>query len=402
MERLLQNNPKIPVSGVSGEAPLRAGNSGNGKQVGLDLMRVILSFGVIVFHYYFFTFITTTPIGFEPEHLPLYNQLYFFYNYGGEYRIPAFWCLSGFLYFWKYGDKIAERRVVASDFFMLRLSRLYPLHLLTLFIVMSLQMLYREVNGGNFIFYNDLKHFILQLFFASEWGFEDGRSFNGPIWSLSVEVLVYVSFFLTTRFMGKSVYVNLLVLLVCLLLKKGFHFGGSIIHCAACFYAGGIAAQAYLKAERQEYRKTLISAAIVMAILLPLASWKFAFYRLHHFSEIFVIIYAPVIIFLAIRDFHVHPTLRQLIETLGNMVYSTYLIHFPLMLLISLCCSYLGVRVPMYSPAFFVGYMMLVFSMAYLLWYNFERPVQVAIRNWWRARGSANCAAVASPEKLTD
>jgi len=398
----IQKNLTNQAPGMAGTAPPKALASGNGKQLGLDFMRVVLSFGVIVFHYYFFSYITTTPVRFEPERLPFYQQLYFFYNYGGEYRIPAFWCLSGFLYFWKYGAKIADGRAEASDFFMLRLSRLYPLHLLTMFIVMGLQMLYREVNGGNFIFYNDLKHFVLQLFFASDWGFEDGHSFNGPIWSLSVEVLVYVIFFLTTRFLGKSVYVNLLVLLVCLLLKKIFHFESSIIHCAACFYAGGIAAQAYIKAEKQEYRKTLFSIALVLAVLLPLATWQFELYRARHFSEIFVILYAPVIIFLAVRDFHVHPTIRNVIETFGNMIYSTYLVHFPLMLLITLCCTYMGIRVPMYSTAFFVGYMTLVFSSAYLLWYNFERPVQSAIRKWWKEVGTATTGAVASLEKVTD
>ena len=34
---------------------------------------------------------------------------------------------------------------------------------------------------------------------ASEWGITQGESFDGPIWSVSVEVLVYLLFFLMLR-----------------------------------------------------------------------------------------------------------------------------------------------------------------------------------------------------------
>jgi peptidoglycan/LPS O-acetylase OafA/YrhL len=81
-----------------------------------------------------------------------------------------------------------------------RFSRLYPLHLLTLLVVTALQMLYFQRNGSYFIFeVNDAKHFLMHLFFASNWSRNSPFTFNGPAWSLSIEVLLYAMFFVLAR-----------------------------------------------------------------------------------------------------------------------------------------------------------------------------------------------------------
>ena len=41
---------------------------------------------------------------------------------------------------------------------------------------------------------NDWYHFILHLFFASDWGFQNNLSFNAPIWFMST--LIQFLFFL--------------------------------------------------------------------------------------------------------------------------------------------------------------------------------------------------------------
>ena len=52
---------------------------------------------------------------------------------------------------------------------------------------------------------HDFYHFVLQFFFISSWGFEDGPSFNGPIWSVSIEIFIYGIFFLSVLL----VFINL-------------------------------------------------------------------------------------------------------------------------------------------------------------------------------------------------
>ena len=44
--------------------------------------------------------------------------------------------------------------------------------------------------------YVDFKHFMLNLFLIHEWGFKSIHgTLNGPSWSISVEILMYIVFF---------------------------------------------------------------------------------------------------------------------------------------------------------------------------------------------------------------
>ena len=80
---------------------------------------------------------------------------------------------------------------------------------------------------------------MLNLFFASEWGQQYGYSFNAPVWSVSIEILLYVIFFISTFAFGKSVVVCVIMM------TAGYwmavhglgHFGWGLF----CFFAGGIA-----------------------------------------------------------------------------------------------------------------------------------------------------------------
>ena len=89
----------------------------------------------------------------------------------------------------------------AAKFARLRFSRLYPLHTLTLFLVAGMQILFYRATGKFFIYeLNDWQHFLSSLFMAQQWlppSIE--QTFNGPAWSVSVEVLLYAIFFALMR-----------------------------------------------------------------------------------------------------------------------------------------------------------------------------------------------------------
>src|SRR5690606_13446721 len=98
----------------------------------------------------------------------------------------------GFVFSHVYHGRAATTR----SFLVNRFARLYPLHILTLFVVAALQWVamqrlgYTPIHGTY-----DLAHFEPQLFMAPgslrEAG---GDSFNGPIWSVSVEIVIYAAF----------------------------------------------------------------------------------------------------------------------------------------------------------------------------------------------------------------
>lgn len=153
----------------------------NNKLLGLEVVRFISAFSVLVCHYQHFFYVDNKPTDFTREQQPLYLLFSPFYDYE-FYGVQVFWCLSGFVLFWKYREAIASKAITCKRFFVLRFSRLYPLHFFTLVLVSALQAFFFTQKGYFFIYQdNDIPHFVSQLFLASNWGFEKNYSFNGPI-----------------------------------------------------------------------------------------------------------------------------------------------------------------------------------------------------------------------------
>jgi peptidoglycan/LPS O-acetylase OafA/YrhL len=111
------------------------------KLLGLEVLRFLTAFAILVFHYRHFFFVADKPIGLVTERLPLYGLLRPFHD-SGAFGVWVFWCISGFIFFWKYREPVATRAVGGWQFFTLRFSRLYPLHLVTLLVVALLQSVY--------------------------------------------------------------------------------------------------------------------------------------------------------------------------------------------------------------------------------------------------------------------
>src|SRR6218665_1310018 len=105
--------------------------------LGLELMRFACALAVLVWHYQHFYYVGGVPVGFSREAQPWFQWLQPLYHHG-FLGVQAFWCLSGFIFFWKYAQPVAGGRVAGWRFAALRFSRLYPLHLLTLLAVAAL------------------------------------------------------------------------------------------------------------------------------------------------------------------------------------------------------------------------------------------------------------------------
>jgi len=101
---------------------------------------------------------------------PLFPFFEPFYSQGIR-AVDLFFCISGFVFYWLYSNRVRQDEVDLRQFSILRFSRLYPLHLVTLITVASLQAFILVEQGRFFIFdTNDLYHFILSLFFLSGLG----------------------------------------------------------------------------------------------------------------------------------------------------------------------------------------------------------------------------------------
>jgi peptidoglycan/LPS O-acetylase OafA/YrhL len=359
--------------------------SNGNKLLGLEAIRFVCAVAVLFWHYQHFYFIPYSPITFVADQQPLYAVFRPFYDLG-YFGVPIFWCISGFIFFWKYTDAIANRAVGRRKFFILRFSRLYPLHFATLILVALLQIPYSSMNGVYFIFQkNDLFHFLLQLFLASNWGATStlGDSFNGPIWSISIEILIYCVFFLLLRHVGKSPLINVAIVVGCLAAKLA-KIPSPIVDCLAYFYVGGLSAMAFQQIEKTSYRGKLLVLGACIALLVPPLILATHLYREKHFSFLFLVTYTPILLFICAHNMRVRPSVQRIIEAAGNMTYSSYLIHFPLQLAVALVFSFMHRSMPCNSLAFFALFFLATLSAAYYLYRYFEVPAQDYIRNRFR------------------
>ena len=351
----------------------------NSKLLGLEVIRFISAFSVLVWHYQHFFYIKNIPTNFVKEYQPLYHFLSPFYNYG-YLGVSVFWCISGFIFFWKYRETISSKTITYKKFFVLRFSRLYPLHFVTLMLVAFLQAVYKYKTEYFFVYQNnDITHFIYQIFLASNWGFENGVSFNGPIWSISVEVLVYCFFFLVLQKISKSFLVNGVVLLICLSAKY-FNVTNVIFNCLAFFYVGGLSAISFKYIQSTKYAKQISYIFLFFLVTYPLVVYIANIYQHKYFRTFFLMSYLPVVLFISAQRFRVEPFIQKTIEAAGNVTYSSYLIHFPLQLAITICFIFAEKEIPYYSEIFFAGFIFITFFASHYIYKLFELPVQSRIR----------------------
>lgn len=346
--------------------------------LGLELLRFACAVSVLVWHYQHFYFVGSAPVGFVPSQQPLYALLKPFYE-AGWLGVQAFWALSGFIFFWKYARPVAQGQVSAQRFAVLRFSRLYPLHVLTLLIVAGLAWWYRRLQGSDYVYqFNDWPHFALQLAMASDWAGRSEWSFNGPIWSISIEVLVYALFFVLCR-LGLTRWWQALGIIgaaaVVYALKLTPH---PIVLCVFFFYLGALthlAHEALLKQPRGPQRAVHIIGLLAVAAGTALvASGKLR-------PMFYVALLTPVAL-LALLDW-VQPTSKaavRWINKLGNTTYASYLLHFPLQLLLACLSSALGWHLPLHEPAWLLAYLLTVFGLASLVYQAVEVPAQTWLR----------------------
>jgi len=352
--------------------------------VGIELLRFVTAVAVLVFHYQHFSFVGPTPTDFIKQAQPFFRPLQLFYE-SGFYGVQVFWCISGFIFFWKYGRAIAERRISARAFLTLRVSRLYPLHLLTLLFVAALQPLYAARIHAYFVYrYNDLYHFVLQLFMASNWGLEAGDSFNGPIWSISVELLVYVIFFLVLRLISASWITFGAIVLGSGLVQVLKLSNGPIVLCLTYFFLGCLSALVFAKTRESARLARMASAGAVLAVIVVLLLNLYVPIR----PKWLLSVLSPAVIFLCVSHVRATPLSSRLLVPAGNMTYSSYLLHVPLQLAVATFCAYTGFLVPFYSPYWFICYIVVTLVLSSLCYKYFEMPAQRWIRRRFMPRMS--------------
>ncbi|PTE00026.1 acyltransferase family protein [Pandoraea apista] len=370
--------------------------------VGIEILRFFSAFAVLIWHYqHFFFQPATASIDVARTGQPLYALLHPFYDYGWL-GVNVFWTISGFIFFNRYLTKIATRRVSGGLFFLNRFSRLYPLHIVTLVAVAALQLYYVRENHAFFVYpYNTPYDFFVNVIFASGWLTPYTDSFNGPVWSVSTEIVIYFAFFLLARFfrIGLVSTLSLMVLsAVAGLLLIHQQIKGSesnIVFCAFYFFMGGAVHLVYERLRSVIESRRQATILLCCAAYLGLIGVCFAFGGTKYLAATVI---APVsIVLLQVVEPWVPERLAGPIANLGNTTYSSYLIHFPLQLTAVIVLSLFGLSSATLamSPWFLAAYLVVVFTLARLVYRALEAPAQAFIRRrlaWLGGSSRVNAA----------
>ena len=342
----------------------------------IDLLRGLAAITILFWHYQhlYFPEAGVNPVFSQPSIQPLFASFSWLYTKGG-WAVEFFWILSGFVFFHAYR---LRREVSLREYAVNRFARLYPLHLITLLIVAMLQIV-SHAYLGKFQIYpeNDVYHFVLNLFMASHWGFQEGFSFNAPIWSISVEVLVYGLFFVFLKGLGVSLWSALAWLACSLLLLKTT--SSPILQCAALFSLGGVVHQLSLQiATRLGAAANGILAGGVLVLVVALIA--FGSYPLEPVVKFAVF---PVLIWLAAALEMLGISAGRVGIATGNLTYSSYLIHVPIQICLILVMDiFIGSRDPVGSPVFLVSYLAGVLVAAHFTYRFVELPLKRRLRDW--------------------
>lgn len=374
----------------------------------LDAIRGLAALTIVIWHWqHFFAVSGHWPPVWQRAGQPFYRLLEPLYLEAWA-AVDLFFALSGFVFFWLYREAIAEGRVKAGHFALLRFSRLWPLHAVMLLAVTLLQAGFRAKTGVDFIFPAEAwDRFLAHLFVVHQTlPPNTEQTFNGPAWTVSIEAALYVLFFVLCRFKLNGPRAAAAMVLAGLFL---FDWNWFIARGLMGFFLGGLAYFAVEKVRAMRAAKTVAAAICFIAlalwalILIEIAwgplhqaviwisdrlpdDWYDTDYTEIYFHIGYILTVIPVTVTaLALSEavLDVLPRFYKKTTALGDISYSVYMLHFPLQTACALMAVTLGL-----GPAFFMqGGTMLAFyavllGLATLSYRYFEKPVQRLIRTW--------------------
>lgn len=225
----------------------------------LDSFRGICALFVAIYHMTFLDSLTETK---------------FFQH--SELFVDFFFILSGFVLAHAY---INKDNIKGSNFFVSRIFRLMPLHVsmlsIFLFLELALLILYQQgytLRGDPFSGKNSVSEIIPNLLLIHSWtSLTNKLSFNGPSWSISVELFLYIVFFFGLFFKKEFrpiVFSCLFLLLIFACITKQSIFNESIDRGMLGFSSGIITYYVTRKNSHKQFSTVIATTIEIAAICL--------------------------------------------------------------------------------------------------------------------------------------
>lgn len=320
---------------------------------------------------------------------------------GGAYRVLSkgylavdlFFMLSGFVLWLNYSSRLRRDGTAAVPKYLARrVARVWPLHLF----ILALTVVYAAVvasNGALNPAHYPWEELPLHILLIHNWGFTQGLTWNDPSWSISGEAAAYLLFPLLVlaadwRRLPPAVAVAALLLLAGLLCAVMEYNGAEILD-------RDIPRFGLLRAASEFTMGTIVCALWQRWASAPGRSWTLAAGLTGGASVLGLAAGAPetlvVPLFLAglllalalTAGLRSNPLASWPIYYLGEISYSTYLVHFLLYILFKIAF----VDDPANVPPMLIGlFLLLTFAASVGLYHGVERPAQRALNRLFDRR----------------
>jgi peptidoglycan/LPS O-acetylase OafA/YrhL len=336
---------------------------------GVNILRGLLSLSVLLWHYQHF-WVGSSDFDYTTQ--PWFSLLRVPYTRGYD-AVPVFWMVSGVVLANAYFTTLHKGRLVS--YIKARIARLYPLHFVTLTVIAALQLLgdSPQIYGNN-----DTKHFFLNFFFIPWWGFEDGFSFNAPIWSVSIEIPIYVAFALLIYRLPNRARIWLVgSVLITIYIFNSYRpdllgqigIKSDFVDCAAYFFTGIMISRIVRISSRRSALFWLVLSLGTLAILgLDSGNWLFGT--------------SVVLSTLAIASGSLSQLFNsRILRTFGELTYSVFLWHVPIQILIRWFLIETGANNQYFgSIRLLAGYLFATYFVGYFSFKYIEEPMRHMLR----------------------
>ncbi|MGB6175365.1 MAG: acyltransferase, partial [Methylocella sp.] len=232
----------------------------------------------------------------------------------------------------------------------------------------------------------------------SGWGLQKGYSFDGPVWSVSIELLAYAIFFIFCRKFNLTFISLLLVIFVgdsIHRISAAYGLDDTIPFGIRDFFIGGLVFMAYEKlidtGDRWKVSFWLPFAASIawlttIVVVNPNVNFAFGGGHLPMIAHKMVsawpsfVLFPMTIMSLALIETKL-VTFGKRLSFIGDISYSSYLLHFPLQLTVATVVATLSVNEALfYSPLFMASFFFVLIVLSLVSHRYFEVPMQRFLR----------------------